>query len=59
MNDEETYILAKDISDCNSCPLYRVDCVGGWTSDGSGNPVEPPCCSWDDDTKVYQGMYDW
>mgnify|MGYP000954050537 CR=1 FL=1 len=51
-------ILAKDIHDCESCPLYKYDCIGGWTSDGNGNPVEPPCTSWDDDDEIYEGMYE-
>lgn len=21
---------AKDINDCDECPLYKNDCVGGW-----------------------------
>jgi hypothetical protein len=50
--------LAKDINDCVECPLYKKDCKGGWTSDGKGAPVEPPCMSWDDDKLVYEGMYD-
>ena len=50
--------LAKDITCCEECPLYKKDCPGGWTSNGSGNPIEPPCCSWDDDTLVFEGMYE-
>ena len=50
-------IKAKDISDCSECPLYQNDCVGGWTS-GGGIPIEPPCCSWNDDQEIYEGMYD-
>jgi len=48
-------ILAKDIDDCSNCPLYKTDCVGGWKSDGGGNPIEPPCTSWNDDTEVSVG----
>jgi hypothetical protein len=50
-------IRAKDIHDCDECPLYEHDCKGGFTSDGNGNPIEPPCCSWNDDTVIYEGMY--
>lgn len=50
--------LAKDITECDECPLYKYDCPGGWTSGGGGQPIEPPCCSWNDDTEVYEGMYD-
>lgn len=56
--EEDNIVLAKDIEDCDSCPLKDHDCPGGWTSGGSGQPIEPPCCSWNDDTKVYVGMYD-
>ena len=48
---------AKDISGCDDCPLYGVDCKGGWTSDGMGNPIEPPCGMWDDEDEITEGMY--
>jgi hypothetical protein len=50
--------LAKDVDSCETCPLYNKDCIGEWTSDGGGNPVEPPCTSWVPNTRVYAGMYD-
>jgi len=49
---------AKDIDDCDNCPLRENDCRGGWTAGVGGNPVEPPCTSWDGETEVYEGMYD-
>ena len=49
---------ASDITECEECPLLGNDCSGGWTSSSSGTPIEPPCCSWNDDTEVYAGMYD-
>jgi hypothetical protein len=52
-------ILAKDIDDCSNCPLYEYDCSGGWTSGGGGTPIEPPCCSWNGDEEIYEGMYDY
>lgn len=55
---DELVVLAKDIDGCSVCPLYKSDCSGGWTSDSGGMPVEPPCCSWNDDDKIYEGMYD-
>jgi hypothetical protein len=55
MNDIK---LAKDITECEECPLYKHDCPGGWTSGGGGQPIEPPCCSWNDDDEIYEGMYD-
>lgn len=51
-------VLAKDINDCSACPLHKNDCPGGWTSGGGGTPIEPPCCSWNDDKEIYEGMYD-
>lgn len=50
---------AKDINDCEDCPLKDNDCQGGYTSGPNGLPIEPPCCSWNDDTDVYEGMYDY
>lgn len=38
--------------------MYQNDCVGGWTSGGGGVPIEPPCCSWNGEEEVYEGMYD-
>lgn len=51
-------IYAKDINSCDSCPLYCNECGGGWSSGWGGEPVEPPCTSWNDDMLVYSGMYD-
>jgi len=34
--EEDNIVLAKDIEDCDSCPLKDHDCPGGWTSGGSG-----------------------
>lgn len=48
---------ASEIEECEYCPLYKNDCPGGWTSDGTGQPVEPPCTSWNDDDEIYEGMY--
>ena len=56
MDDE--IVMARDITDCDECPLYENDCPGGWASGAGGVPIEPPCCSWNDDTEVYEGMYD-
>lgn len=42
--DENGVVLAKDIDDCSNCPLYESECHG-LTSDGAGNPIEPPCTS--------------
>lgn len=48
---------ASEIEDCEGCPLYGVDCKGGWTSGAGGQPIEPPCCSWNGDEEIYEGMY--
>ena len=48
---------SKDINDCDECPLFMNDCRGGFTSDGSGEPIEPPCFNWDDETLVTEHMY--
>ena len=30
--------------DCSNCPILKEGIYkGGWTSDGNGNPIEPPC----------------
>lgn len=50
---------AKNINDCDECPLYKNDCVGGWNSDGGGLPIEPPCCSWNDEDEIKKGMYEY
>lgn len=46
-----------EITCCEDCPLHDNDCSGGYISGGNGEPIEPPCCSWDDDTEVYEYMY--
>ena len=50
-------MLAKDIDDCENCPLHKRDCVGGWTSGGGGTPIELPCTSWNEDDEIEEGMY--
>ena len=37
--------------------MYQKDCTGGWAS-GGGVPIEPPCCSWNVEEEIYEGMYD-
>lgn len=56
-NENDNIVLAKDIDDCSNCPLYKNDCSGGWTSGGGGNPIEPPCCSWNDNDEICEGIY--
>lgn len=57
LNENDNIVLAKDIDDCSNCPLYKHDCVGGWTSNGNGTPIEPPCCAWNENDEIYEGMY--
>ena len=54
----EDDVLAKNITDCEECPLYKNDCSGGWTSGGAGQPIEPPCTLWNGDEIIYEGMYE-
>ena len=44
--------LYRDIEDCEQCPAFGEECQGGWTSGYGGEPIEPPCTSWDDDTDI-------
>ena len=48
---------AKDITDCSECPLYENDCKGGMTSNGCGEPIEPPCCGWNEEDEITESMY--
>ena len=44
--------------DCASCPIKRAElCTGGYACYG-GSPVEPPCCSFDDDTDLDEWVKD-
>lgn len=43
----------KDIEDCSVCPLYEAElCTGGVISGYGGDPIEPPCCLFNDDTDL-------
>lgn len=49
-----------EIEDCENCPLLKEEiCPGGMTSSPSGTPIEPPCCSFDDDTDLDQWIEDY
>lgn len=51
---------AAEIEDCENCPLLEEGiCPGGMTSTPSGIPIEPPCCSFDDDTDLDQWIEDY
>ncbi len=43
---------ARDIEDCDNCPLREEHCHGGMTSSPSGAPIEPPCTSWNPDDEI-------
>ena len=36
--------LAKDINECDDCPLYHYDCKG-WGISAGEEAIEPHCCS--------------
>jgi len=58
MDETEDLIKkASEIEECEDCPLYKKDCPGGWTSDGTGQPIEPPCTSWNDDDEIYDAVF--
>lgn len=39
---------------CDDCPLLKAEiCKGGFTCYG-GHPIEPPCCSFNDDTDLIE-----
>lgn len=50
-------IFAKDIGDCDECPIFCNDCKGSWSSDSNGQPIEPPCCSWKPNDLITENMY--
>lgn len=52
------HIKAKDIHDCNDCPLYKEECSGGWTSGSGGEPIEPPCYSWNPEDETHNYEYE-
>lgn len=54
-------MILSEIEDCSECPIKDEGiCPGGWTSGAGGQPIEPPCTSWDADEEVedyIQGYY--
>ncbi len=48
---QEIYIAARNA-------LFIKRTVKGGKSDPSGVPIDPPCCYWDDDDEIYEGMYE-
>lgn len=48
-----------DLEDCDLCPLKKEEiCPGGWRCYG-GAPIEPPCCSFDDETDLDEYVSDY
>lgn len=44
---------------CDNCPLLKSEiCPGGFHCYG-GEPIEPPCCSFDDDTDLDKWVEDY
>lgn len=37
---------------CEECPLYQEDMCNGGMKCYGGEPIEPPCCSFNDDTDL-------
>lgn len=53
-------MLLRDLEDCDGCPLLIEElCNGGMSVSGSGTPIEPPCCSMDDDTDLDEWIKDY
>lgn len=45
--------------DCEGCPLLNAEiCPGGFSSHG-GEPIEPPCCYFDDNTDLDEWVSDY
>lgn len=55
-------VLWKDLQNdkrCDNCPLLEEEvCSRGWTCYG-GEPIEPPCCSFNDDTDFEKWVADY
>lgn len=49
---------AKEIEDCENCPLLGNHCPGGMTSSPGGIPIEPPCCSWSPEDEISEEKMD-
>lgn len=47
-------MIYKDLKeDCEECPIYKeMICPGGWKAGYGGVPIEPPCCSFEEDTDL-------
>lgn len=44
---------------CDNCPLLKAEiCPGGYACYG-GQPIEPPCCSFDDDTDLVEWVEEY
>lgn len=44
------HILLKDVDCPDDCPLYKEEiCTGGGMKCYGGEPIEPPCCSMDEE----------
>lgn len=54
---DKDIVYAKDIHSCDDCPLNDNVCHGV-RADANGFPIDPPCCYWNDDDEIFEGMYD-
>lgn len=59
---QEKDIFLKDVNEmgsCSICPAFLEEiCCGGWKASHTGEPIEPPCCGWDDDTNITDWVSD-
>ena len=46
-----------DLGDCEPCPFLNEFCPGGFTVDGRGEPMEPPCVNWKDLDADLEDLY--
>ena len=51
-------MLLKDVNNCDDCPLRKNELCGGFGCYG-GEPVEPACCSLEDDTDLDEWVKDY
>ena len=55
-------MLWKEISEdgwCDNCPLPKSEICPGRFACYGGEPVEPPCCNFDDDTDLDKWVSDY
>lgn len=48
-----------NVEDCDLCPIRKAEICGAGMSTYDGYPVDPPCCSFDDDTDLDEWIRDY